>query len=84
MAGVGSTVVETFLPRVRSRLPVSYPVTWEQVADIAGGGVVGRPHIARALAAAGVVATPADAFSPEWIGPGGRARLAVADGPVRQ
>ena len=49
------------------------PVTWEQVSGIAGGGVVGRPHIARALAAAGVVATPADAFSPEWIGPGGRA-----------
>jgi hypothetical protein len=51
------------------------PVTWEQVEEIAGGGVIGRPHIARALAAAGVVATPADAFSPEWIGPGGRARV---------
>jgi len=49
------------------------PVTWEQVSEIAGGGVVGRPHIARALAAAGVVATPADAFSPDWIGAGGRA-----------
>ena len=49
------------------------PVTWEQVTGIAGDGVVGRPHIARALAAAGVVATPADAFSPDWIGPGGRA-----------
>jgi predicted metal-dependent phosphoesterase TrpH len=49
------------------------PVTWELVSEIAGGGVVGRPHIARALAAAGVVATPADAFSPDWIGAGGRA-----------
>ncbi len=49
------------------------PVTWELVSGIAGGGVVGRPHIARALAAAGVVATPADAFSPDWIGAGGRA-----------
>ncbi|MGH3395467.1 MAG: PHP domain-containing protein [Streptosporangiaceae bacterium] len=49
------------------------PVTWEQVSDIAGGGVVGRPHIARALAAAGVVATPADAFGPDWIGAGGQA-----------
>jgi hypothetical protein len=49
------------------------PVTWEQVSEIAGGGVVGRPHVARALAAAGVVATPADAFSPDWIGAGGRA-----------
>jgi 3',5'-nucleoside bisphosphate phosphatase len=52
------------------------PVTWEQVADIADGGVIGRPHIARALAAAGVVPTPADAFTPEWIGPGGRAHVA--------
>jgi 3',5'-nucleoside bisphosphate phosphatase len=51
------------------------PVTWEQVTGIAGGGVVGRPHVARALAAAGVVATPADAFTPEWIGPGGRAHV---------
>jgi predicted metal-dependent phosphoesterase TrpH len=52
------------------------PVTWEQVTGIAGDGVVGRPHIARALAAAGVVPTPADAFTPEWIGPGGRAYVA--------
>jgi hypothetical protein len=60
------------------------PVTWDQVADIADGGVVGRPHIARALAAAGVVATPADAFSPEWIGPGGPAYVArYALDPVR-
>jgi 3',5'-nucleoside bisphosphate phosphatase len=51
------------------------PVTWEQVTRIAGDGVVGRPHIARALAAAGVVASPADAFTPEWIGPGGRAHV---------
>jgi|SRR5215469_2223958 len=51
------------------------PVTWDQVSEIAAGGVVGRPHIARALAAAGVVPTAADAFSPEWIGPGGRAHV---------
>jgi predicted metal-dependent phosphoesterase TrpH len=49
------------------------PVTWDQVMGIAGGAVVGRPHIARALAAAGVVETPADAFTKEWIGDGGRA-----------
>ena len=48
-------------------------VTWEQVSAIAGDAVVGRPHIARALAAAGVVATPADAFTAEWIADGGRA-----------
>jgi 3',5'-nucleoside bisphosphate phosphatase len=48
-------------------------VTWEDVQAIAGGAVVGRPHIARALARAGAVATPADAFTPDWIGDGGRA-----------
>ena len=48
-------------------------VTWEQVAAIAGDGVVGRPHIARAMAAAGVVSDPAQAFTAAWIGDGGRA-----------
>jgi hypothetical protein len=51
------------------------PVTWEQVGAIAGDAVVGRPHIARALAEAGVVATPADAFTAEWIADGGRAHV---------
>jgi predicted metal-dependent phosphoesterase TrpH len=48
-------------------------ITWEQVAAIAGDGVVGRPHIARAMVAAGAIAGPEQAFTPEWIGPGGRA-----------
>jgi predicted metal-dependent phosphoesterase TrpH len=48
-------------------------ITWEQVAAIAGDGVVARPHIARAMVAAGVIARPDQAFTPEWIGPGGRA-----------
>ena len=48
-------------------------VSWEQVAAIAGGAVVGRPHIARALAASGAVETPADAFTADWIADGGRA-----------
>ena len=51
------------------------PVTWEQVTAIAGDAVVGRPHIARALAEAGVVATPADAFTADWIADGGRAHV---------
>jgi 3',5'-nucleoside bisphosphate phosphatase len=49
------------------------PVTWEQVTRIAGDAVVGRPHIARALAEAGVVRSPADAFTKDWIDDGGRA-----------
>jgi predicted metal-dependent phosphoesterase TrpH len=59
-------------------------VTWDDVAAVAGAAVVGRPHIARALAAAGVVATPADAFSADWIGEGGRAHVAkYAPDPAR-
>jgi predicted metal-dependent phosphoesterase TrpH len=50
-------------------------VTWEQVTALADGGVVGRPHIARALAAGGTVAEPAGAFTKEWIGMGGRAYI---------
>ncbi|HEX4834405.1 MAG TPA: PHP domain-containing protein [Trebonia sp.] len=56
-------------------------VTWEQVTRIAGDAVVGRPHIARAMAEAGVVETPRDAFTAEWIDDGGRAfvdRYAIA------
>jgi hypothetical protein len=48
-------------------------VSWEQVAAIADGAVIGRPHIARALAEAGAVDTPADAFTADWIADGGRA-----------
>jgi 3',5'-nucleoside bisphosphate phosphatase len=48
-------------------------VTWDQVAAIAGTSVVGRPHIARAMAHAGVVKDPAGAFTSDWIGDGGRA-----------
>ncbi|HEY7262214.1 MAG TPA: PHP domain-containing protein [Trebonia sp.] len=60
------------------------PVTWERVEEIAAGAVVGRPHIARALAEAGVVATPADAFTAEWIGDGGRAHVGrYAPDPAR-
>lgn len=41
--------------RMVDLLAADYPVTWQQVQDLAGGGTVGRPHIARALVDAGVV-----------------------------
>jgi len=50
-------------------------ITWAQVEALAGGGVVGRPHIARAMVAAGAISRPEQAFTPEWIGPGGRAHV---------
>ncbi|GAA3502231.1 PHP domain-containing protein [Streptomyces prasinosporus] len=51
------------------------PVTWEQVARIAGDGSVGRPHVATALVELGVVPTVSDAFTPEWLADGGRAYM---------
>ncbi|MFD9945391.1 PHP domain-containing protein [Nonomuraea sp. NPDC059023] len=60
------------------------PITMDMVTAVADGGVVGRPHIARVLATLGVVATPAGAFTPEWIGTGGRAHVTrYAPDPAR-
>jgi predicted metal-dependent phosphoesterase TrpH len=39
------------------------PITWDEVSALAGGGAVGRPHIARALVAAGVVSSVDEAFA---------------------
>ena len=50
-------------------------ISWDQVAAIAGGAVVGRPHIARAMVAAGAIAEPSQAFTRDWIADGGRAYL---------
>jgi predicted metal-dependent phosphoesterase TrpH len=80
LAGEMAEIRESRLHRARAMVnklaALGAPVTWEQVSEIAAGGVVGRPHLARALVAAGVVPTVADAFTPEWIGPGGRAHVA--------
>jgi len=51
------------------------PVSWERVRAIAGDGVVGRPHVARAMVEAGVIESPEQAFGPDWIGEGGRAHV---------
>ncbi|MGW2228738.1 PHP domain-containing protein [Streptomyces formicae] len=58
---------------VRKLQELGVPVTWEQVARIAGDGSVGRPHVAEALVELGVVPTVSDAFTPEWLADGGRA-----------
>jgi hypothetical protein len=58
-------------------------VRFERVLELAGAASVGRPHVARAMVEAGVVPDVASAFSPEWIGTGGRAYVAkVAVTPV--
>ncbi|MDH2392894.1 PHP domain-containing protein [Streptomyces sp. HNM0663] len=64
------------VPRARAMVAklreLGVPVTWEQVARIAGDGSVGRPHIASALVDLGVVETVSDAFTREWLADGGR------------
>jgi 3',5'-nucleoside bisphosphate phosphatase len=79
LAGEMAEIRESRLHRARAMVArlaaLGAPVSWDQVSEIAAGGVVGRPHIARALVEAGVVPTVADAFSPDWIGPGGRAHV---------
>lgn len=77
LAGEMAEIRESRLYRARAMVDrlvaLGVPVTWDQVSEIAAGGVVGRPHIARAMIEAGVVSSIEEAFSPDWLGPGGRA-----------
>jgi 3',5'-nucleoside bisphosphate phosphatase len=79
LAGEMAEIRESRLHRARAMVrklnELGVPISWEQVSEIAGGGVVGRPHIARAMIDAGVVSSIDEAFSPEWIGPNGRAHV---------
>ncbi|MET8082507.1 PHP domain-containing protein [Micromonospora sp. NPDC005237] len=43
-------------------------VSWPDILSGAGGGTVGRPHIAQALIRAGLVASTREAFGPDWLG----------------
>lgn len=52
------------------------PITWKRVVEIAGGGAVGRPHVATALVEAGVIADVSGAFTMDWLKDGGRAFVA--------
>lgn len=42
---------------------LGYPVAWERVLEIAGGGAIGRPHVARAIVEAGHAETIQGAFA---------------------
>ncbi len=54
-------------------ISLGVPITWDDVAAIAGAAVIGRPHIARAMAASGAIESPDQAFTQDWIADGGRA-----------
>jgi predicted metal-dependent phosphoesterase TrpH len=61
---------ERMVERLRE---LGYPVTFERVREIASGGAIGRPHVARALVEADVIGETDEAFTPDLIGSGGRA-----------
>ena len=48
---------------VRALADAGYPVAWDAIVESSAGAVVGRPHIARALVEAGVVASVDEAFA---------------------
>jgi predicted metal-dependent phosphoesterase TrpH len=48
---------------VANLVEAGYPISWQQVVDIADGGTVGRPHIGQALIESGVVSSVTEAFS---------------------
>ena len=79
LAAECAAIVEARLSRARRMVEalrgLGVGITWAQVEALAGGGVVGRPHIARAMTAAGAISRPEQAFTPEWIGTGGRAHV---------
>ena len=39
------------------------PLEWERIAELAGGGTIGRPHIAQAMVERGYVASTEEAFA---------------------
>ncbi|TNH31385.1 PHP domain-containing protein [Micromonospora orduensis] len=43
-------------------------VSWPDILAGAGGGTVGRPHIAQSLIRAGLVGSTGEAFGPDWLG----------------
>jgi predicted metal-dependent phosphoesterase TrpH len=75
IAVIRNSRVERARAMVAALQRLGVDIDWDQVTAIAGDGVIGRPHIARAMVAAGVIASPAEAFSPDWIGAGGRAHV---------
>ncbi|MEV4441297.1 PHP domain-containing protein [Streptomyces sp. NPDC049577] len=68
------------VPRARAMVrklnELGVPVSWERVAEIAGDGAVGRPHLATAMVELGVIGTVSDAFTSEWLAGDGRAYVA--------
>lgn len=57
---------EIMVERLRD---MGFDITWERVVEISGGGVIARPHIARALLEKGYISEQREAFD-KYIGRG--------------
>ena len=57
---------EIMVERLRE---MGFDITWERVVEISGGGVIARPHIARALLEKGYISEQREAFD-KYIGRG--------------
>ncbi|WP_405612699.1 PHP domain-containing protein [Streptomyces sp. NBC_01511] len=67
------------VPRARAMVAklqeLGVPITWEQVARIAGDGSIGRPHVASALVELGIVGSVDEAFTSQWLSDHGRVHV---------
>lgn len=72
--GRGAAIVERLVA-------AGYPISWQQVTELADGGAVGRPHIGHALQRAGVVSSVNEAFA-ELLSSSSPYYVAKADSPV--
>ena len=66
---------------VDALVAAGYPISWQQVTEIAGSGAVGRPHIGQALQQAGVVTDVNEAFA-ELLSNSSPYYVPKADSPV--
>lgn len=57
---------EIMVERLRE---MGFDITWERVVEISGGGVIARPHVARALLEKGYISEQREAFD-KYIGRG--------------
>lgn len=72
LAGLRESRVGRGEAMVRRLVDAGHPITWERVFELADGGSVGRPHVARALVEAGVLPDVSAAFTPDWLADHGR------------
>jgi predicted metal-dependent phosphoesterase TrpH len=71
LASAMAAVRESRLGRARRMVELlaadGVPISWDEVLRLAEGGTVGRPHVGRALVAAGLVADVQEAFASPWL-----------------